>query len=200
MAAGDRVAGLIAALASAVGFDVFLTRPFLSLAIDSRDDIELAVAVVLVGLAVTEIAVRGRTHREAAVRRREGYLSGLTSLLDPTAGTTDERRRVTAAAVREMLSADRVHWVEAPPSAADALVATDGSVSLGGRPLDVQRVGLPIETATAVPAHDGPGAGHLRVVASTRVVRPAPEQLRVAVLLARLAGAAHDGAEPPTAG
>ena len=53
---GDRLAGLLAALSAAVGFDFFLTQPYLRLQIDSAEDIELAVLLLLIGLAVSELA------------------------------------------------------------------------------------------------------------------------------------------------
>ncbi|MGZ8749735.1 MAG: DUF4118 domain-containing protein, partial [Pseudonocardia sp.] len=56
-ATGDRVAGLVAAVVSAAAFDFFLTQPYLTFAINQRDDIEAAVLLALIGLAVTEIAL-----------------------------------------------------------------------------------------------------------------------------------------------
>src|SRR5262249_4971433 len=80
-ASGDRIAGVVSALSAAVSFDFFLTVPYNSLTIYNRDDVELAVALVVVGLAVTEIALWGR-RQQAAALRRDGYLQGLTDLLD----------------------------------------------------------------------------------------------------------------------
>jgi hypothetical protein len=71
------------------------------------------------------------------------------------------------------------------PSATDAVVDADGDVRIDGRPLAVRRSGLPTDACTAVPVtRSGMPLGHFRVVASTHVVRPTQEQLRVAVLLA----------------
>ena len=52
-------------------FDFFLTEPYYSLSIHHQDDLELAVALVVVGLAVTEIALWGR-RQQAAAQRRDG--------------------------------------------------------------------------------------------------------------------------------
>ena len=60
---GHRVAGLVAAVSAAVWFDFFLTAPYQRLSITSREDIETAVLLVMVGAAVTELAVRGRRSR-----------------------------------------------------------------------------------------------------------------------------------------
>lgn len=189
-ATGDRVAGIGAALAATVSFDFFLTVPYYTLAITYRDDIQLAVTLVLVGLAVTEVAIWGR-RQQAAALRRDGYLQGLAHLLDlPPEADERERGRVIAAAVNQVLGADRTEWVPGLPSADDAVVDTDGEVRARGAVLDVERAGLPTESYTAIPVRvaDRP-VGHFRVVTSTRVVRPSAEQLRVAMLLADRMGA-----------
>ncbi|WP_051750323.1 DUF4118 domain-containing protein [Phycicoccus jejuensis] len=65
-AAGDRLSGVVAALSAALGYDVFFTRPFLSPTIASPADVELVVALVLVGLAVSEVAIRGQRAQAAS--------------------------------------------------------------------------------------------------------------------------------------
>ncbi len=65
---GGRAAGIVTALAAVASFDFFHTRPYLSLAIDSRDDIEttvwLLVAAVIVGTLAS--AWRHARTREAS--------------------------------------------------------------------------------------------------------------------------------------
>lgn len=184
-ATGDRVCGALAALAAAGSFDFFLTEPYYSLSIHQSDDLELAIVLVVVGLAVTEIALWGR-RQEAAAQRRDGYIQGLTQLLDLPPDTSETARAAAiSAAITRTLGADRSEWVAAHPSELDALVDADGDVTIGKRPLAVARAGLPAEGFTAVPVtRNGMPLGHFRVVASTRVARPTREQLRVAVLLA----------------
>jgi K+-sensing histidine kinase KdpD len=77
-ATGYRVAGLVAAVVSAASFDFFLTQPYLQFAISERDDIEAAVLLALIGLAVTEIALWGR-RQQARASTRAGYLRGVIS-------------------------------------------------------------------------------------------------------------------------
>src|SRR5580658_7858307 len=60
---GHRPAGWIAAGASAVWFDFFLTRPYERFAISRHTDIETTVLLLVVGIAVTEIAARSRMHK-----------------------------------------------------------------------------------------------------------------------------------------
>ena len=184
-ATGDRIAGVIAALSAAGSFDFFLTEPYYSLSIHQRDDLELAIALVVVGLAVTEIALWGR-RQQAAALRRDGYIQGLTHLLDLPPDTTPEMRSAAiGTAITQALGAERAEWVPGHPRWNDAVVAADGSVTSGGRVVPVQRVGLPTESYTAIPVRRGDRVlGHFRVAAATHVVRPSVEQLRVAALLA----------------
>ena len=77
-AIGNRVAGYLAALSAAVWFDFFLTRPYQQFAITRRADIETTVLLLVIGVAVTEIAVWG-WRQQAASDRRAGYLDGITA-------------------------------------------------------------------------------------------------------------------------
>ena len=75
---GYRLAGILAAVSVAVWFDFFLTRPYETFSITRRTDIETTVLLLVIGVAVTEIAVWGRRQRVAA-SRRAGYLEGINS-------------------------------------------------------------------------------------------------------------------------
>jgi len=90
-AVGHRPSGLVAALSSAVWFDFFLTEPYYDFTIADRDDIETAVLLTLVGLAVTEIALWGRRHQSRA-SRREGYLDGVVAAARMVATGRDSGR------------------------------------------------------------------------------------------------------------
>ena len=76
----DRVAvgaGLVlpAAVSAAVWFDFFWTQPYETLAITTRADIETAVLLLLLGLAVAEIGVHAR-RQHAAASREGGFRDG----------------------------------------------------------------------------------------------------------------------------
>ena len=88
---GYRVAGILAALSAAVWFDFFLTAPYHTFAISKRADIETTVLLMLVGIAVTELAVWGRSqHAEAG--RRAGYLAGVQAAAQAVASGTSRPR------------------------------------------------------------------------------------------------------------
>lgn len=196
---GIRAAGLAAAVSSAIWFDFFLTAPYLRLAITDQADIETAVLLVLVGIAVTEVALWGRRQQAQASQER-GYLDGVIS----TAATVGAGRTSTTslidhvcAQIAQVLQLDRCRFDPADGRVL-AVLDEDATVSYGGRPIDAGRAGLPTDTEIALPVRSG-GVVHGRflLTAATRVVRVSPEQLRVAVALANQVGAAL-GAAPRT--
>jgi K+-sensing histidine kinase KdpD len=83
-AIGYRLAGAVAALSAAVWFDFFLTRPYERFTITRAADIETTVLILVIGVAVTEIAVRGRRQHVAA-SRRAGYLEGINAAAEAVA-------------------------------------------------------------------------------------------------------------------
>jgi K+-sensing histidine kinase KdpD len=71
-AIGGRAAGIVTALAAVASFDFFHTKPYLSLAIDSRDDVETALLLLVAAVMVGTIASWGRSaHRRAGTARSE---------------------------------------------------------------------------------------------------------------------------------
>ena len=71
-ALGGRAAGAVAAISAALSFNFFHTRPYLSLAIDSQDDVETTLLLLMVGLMVGQLALRAHVAKaEAAAGRSE---------------------------------------------------------------------------------------------------------------------------------
>ena len=73
---GDRLAGLLAAVSAGLTFDFFFTVPFQQFAIDSPQDVQTTLLLLGVGVAVAEIAHRGR-EQQAMASQRLGYLEGV---------------------------------------------------------------------------------------------------------------------------
>ena len=72
---GRRGAAVLTALMSAISFDYFCTSPYLSLRITRSADLTTELLLLVVGLAVGELAARGRRARrqaEAGHERRRG--------------------------------------------------------------------------------------------------------------------------------
>lgn len=66
-AVGTRIAGTVGALSAAVWFDFFLTEPYRRFAIAGREDVETAVLLLVVGLIVSQLAVRARRFQTAVI-------------------------------------------------------------------------------------------------------------------------------------
>jgi len=81
---GGRWAGGATALAAAVSFDFFLTRPYGSLAIKSSDDVVTTVLLFVVGIAVGQIAA-SRWTAQAAGKAGTEEVAGLYRVASLTA-------------------------------------------------------------------------------------------------------------------
>jgi hypothetical protein len=67
---GGRAVGALAAVSAALSFDFFHTEPYLSLTIDSQDDVETTVLLLVVGLLVGTLASWARRARSSAALGR----------------------------------------------------------------------------------------------------------------------------------
>jgi hypothetical protein len=193
-ASGQRVAGAVAALVGTAAFDYFLVQPLFSFHIAGRSDIATAVLLVLIGLAVTEIALWGR-RQQAGASRREGYLSGVVSAArlaaegESPAGLVEFVGRQIA----DVLDLDSCRFeydVTAGPMGRPVLGA-DGEINWRGRPVDVRREGLPAYDEIELPVRSGGAVlGHYLLISASAVRRPDLERRQVAVTLAEQVGAA----------
>jgi K+-sensing histidine kinase KdpD len=89
-AIGNRGAGALAAVGSAVWFDFFFTLPYYRFTIRSSDDVTTAVLLLVVGLAVSQLAAHARRLQVVAITD-EGYLAQLhdTAALSRSARSPD---------------------------------------------------------------------------------------------------------------
>ncbi len=187
-AVGDRVSGLLAAVSSGIWFDFFLTEPYYRFAVDDPDDIEAVVLLVLVGGAVTELALWG-LRQQARASRRSGYLDGVLETAEESAsaaGTAAEAIRRVTDRITAVLGVDRCRYLpDTAPWHGAPILERDGSVRRGDLVLEVDKDGLPTdEEICVVVGGAADRRGHLRISAASRVARPTLEERRVAVLLA----------------
>ncbi|TWD73464.1 uncharacterized protein DUF4118 [Kribbella amoyensis] len=189
---GIRVAGVVAALSSAVWFDFFLAVPFNKLTIANRDDIETTLLLVGIGVAVTEIAIWGR-RQQARASRQKGYLDGVltTSAAVAKGASTDDLVADVSAELTAVLRIDGCRFVPGDRSARGPQLNHDGTVTRGSHQLKVERDGLPTNAEIELPVqHGGLTVGRFLLTAATRIARPDLEQRLVAVALADQVGAA----------
>ncbi|MEU4194500.1 DUF4118 domain-containing protein [Kribbella sp. NPDC026611] len=197
-ACGIRAAGVVAAISSALWFDFFLTVPYNSFTIENGDDVELAVLLLVIGAAVTELAIWGRKQQARASRQR-GYLDGVltTSQAVAAGGSTDELIDQVRAELTAVLDIDGVKFVAGDKQTDAPRLNLDGSVTRGSHVLKVERDGLPTNTEIELPVHHaGVTRGRFLLIAATRIARPDLEQRLVAVALAGQVGAALTTQEP----
>lgn len=198
---GIRLAGVLAAVSSAVWFDFFLTVPYYSFTINSQDDVEQAVLLLLIGVAVTQIAIWGRRQQANASRRR-GYLDGVitTSQAVAAGGSTDDLIEQVRAELTALLRIDGAKFVAGSKQTTGPRLNPDGSVTRGSHVLKVERDGLPTNAEIELPVqHAGETRGRFLLTAATRIARPDLEQRLVAVALADQVGAAlttHEATHP----
>lgn len=185
-AVGYRQAGYLAAASSAAWFDFFLTRPYQTFDITRAADIETTVLLLVIGIAVTEIAVWG--HREhASASRRSGYLEGIN----------DAARAVAVAASPSSLADDvaaRLTGLLGLRSCQfqygraglgrPGRIGHDGQVTVAGTPWDTEQFGLPHNSGTELLVESGDRLQGRFLMDPDPAARPTREQLLVAVAFA----------------
>ncbi|MFF0264544.1 DUF4118 domain-containing protein [Kribbella sp. NPDC004536] len=189
---GIRLPGVLAALGSAVWFDFFLTVPYNTFTIDSSDDIEQTILLLVIGGVVTELAIWGHRQQARASRRR-GYLDGVitTSQAVAAGGSTDDLIEQVRAELTAVLGIDGVKFVAGSNQGGGPRLNPDGSVTRGSHVLKVDRDGLPTNAEIQLTVqHAGETRGRFLLTAATRIARPDLEQRLVAVALADQVGAA----------
>jgi K+-sensing histidine kinase KdpD len=186
-AAGLRPAGLVAAATTGLAYDYFWTEPHYSFRIFNTQDILTVLLLVVVGGAIEQLSWWAGRQHAVAVRRRD-YLTALRRAAEPIApethAATFEAILDTICTVLEADSCELVLDDRLPTT----VLHGDGSVTRGGRVMDVDTDGLPTDDVIAipVPTHDDRPA-YFAVTAATHVARPRAEQRQVAALLAHLA-------------
>jgi K+-sensing histidine kinase KdpD len=195
---GYRLAGVLAAVSTAVWFDFFLTQPYERFTITRRTDIETTVLLLVIGVAVTEIAAWGRRQYVAA-SRRAGYLDGINSAARAVAAggsvsaLTDQvgRQLARLLSLRSCSFQFGVAGIGRP-----ARLRHDGSVTLGQRTWDVDAEGFPAGTDTELLVEGGGVFQGRFLMTPAPGARPTLEQRLLAIALADQVGAALASSHP----
>jgi K+-sensing histidine kinase KdpD len=142
---GYRPAGFAAALSAAVWFDFFLTRPYERFSILHRADIETTVLLLIIGVAVTELAVWGR-RQHAVASRRAGYLDGISAAARAvaTGGSPSVLIEQVSGQLTGLLSLQACHFQYGVAGLGQpARLHHDGTVTAGRLAWDVGSAGFP---------------------------------------------------------
>jgi hypothetical protein len=191
-AIGYRLAGVAAAVSTAATFDFFLTRPYEQFTISSATDVETAALLLVVGFAVTELAVWGR-RQQAMASRDAGYLAGIQAASEvmATGGSGDLLIQEVSSQLTRALGLGGCRFqrglagVGQPPR-----LRRDGEVVWDRKVWDVDHDGLPTDAEIELLVENG-GRLHGRfLLTATPQSRHSLADRRTAVTLADQVGAA----------
>ena len=197
-AVGNRIAGYVAAVSATASFDFFLTRPYETVAIDRATDIETTILLLVIGIAVTEIAVWGR-RQYAAASRRAGYLEGINDAARAVATGDSPSTLIDqiADSLAQLLSLRSCQFQYGVAGIGrPARLLHDGEVVLNGQPFDFRSADLPAGTSLELLVESGGRLQGRFLMQLSPGVRPPREQLLVAAALADQAGAALAASYP----
>jgi len=195
---GYRLAGYLAAVSVAVWFDFFLTQPYERFSITRRTDIETTVLLLVIGIAVTEIAVWGRRQRVAA-SRRAGYLDGISSAAQAVAagGSASALIEQVTGQLTQLLALRSCRFEYGVAGVGrPARLRHDGSVVIGQRAWDVDAAGFPAGSDTELLAESGGLLQGRFLMTPEPGTRSTLEQRLLAVALADQVGAALATSHP----
>jgi len=189
--AGDRLAGLLAALSAGLGFDFFLTQPYQSLTIASTADVQTMLLLLGVGVAVTEIANRGR-EQQAKARQHLGYLQGVETVAKiASEGSSSPSALIdlVAGQIVQLMGLEKCRFDYSMGLDYPRLEA-DGSVRRRNQPWPVDSLGLPAEKDTELLVKSGGRFMGRFLLTANPDTRPSPSERMVAAALAAQVGAA----------
>jgi hypothetical protein len=187
-AMGNRLAGALAALSAAAWFDFFYTVPYERFTISRAADIRTAVLLLVVGVAVSQLAARARRLKVIAITDAR-YLAEIHEAAElaqvartPDAVIDHVKRQLTTVLDLAGCRFEYGTLIGHPPR-----LESDGSVTVGRRHLDVELAGLPREEIELRTFGNGQYHGRF-MLAPKPESRPSLQARLVAVTLADQAG------------
>ncbi|HTT59236.1 MAG TPA: DUF4118 domain-containing protein [Acidimicrobiales bacterium] len=185
---GSRVAGYLASLSSTLWFDFFFTHPYGSFDIHGRDPREITICLLVVGLAVTELAARGRHHQR--VSKEESQYVALVRELTDLAQTMPGPRLIERAEAMlvDLLSLRACRFDRQIAELPMASILANGEVAHVGMAWPVDAMGIPGPEAQIVVVWRGRTFGRF-VITPTPGEPISQERRSVAVVLASIVAA-----------
>jgi hypothetical protein len=193
---GNRIAGIVTSASSAIWFDFFLTPPYDRLTISHRPDLETTIAIVVVGVLVTELAARSRQHWQAA-NSSTAYVAMIHAVaaLGADSAPVTEIIGQTTDSLLQLLTLRACRFDRALSDPPLAQIRSNGDIALVGMRWPAREFGIPGPEAEIVAQWRGRVVGRF-VVTPTPGVAVTLEQRIVAVAVvdvaaAYLAGESH---------
>lgn len=193
-ATGQRIAGALAALSAAVWFEFFFTQPYGHFNITRSADIQTAVLLLAVGLAVSQLAARARRLRVVAITDA-GYLARIhdTAVLAQSATSAYTVVDHVGGQLIDLLNLRGCRFEYGKLLGHPPRLEEDGTVMWGRFRWDVERLGMPHDELELRATANGHYYGRFMLQAVPDRVPPLEARL-VAVTLADQAAAALDAA------
>jgi hypothetical protein len=187
---GSRFAGVLAALSSAAWFDFFLTKPYETFNITYRPDLQTEISLLVVGLAITEIAARSRGYREEASEEADNIavIHDFTELV----AEGEPAQLVVAHAAAELTSLLKLRDCRFETQMSDrhpTRIEHSGVVALGGLHWGAHRSGLPGREVELIVKFQGETFGRF-VMTPTPGTPVSSDRLLVAAFIADQVAAA----------
>ena len=190
-AIGNRIAGALAAVGSAVWFDFFFTLPYYQFTIRSSDDVTTAVLLLVTGLAVSQLAARARRLQAVAITD-EGFLAQIhdTAALGQSARSPDAVVDRVRDQLIGLLDLDGSRFEYGSLLGHPPRLEADGTITMAGHARwDVEQRGLPAEEIELRTFGGGQYYGRF-MLRPKPGSRPSLQARLVAVTLANQAGRA----------
>jgi K+-sensing histidine kinase KdpD len=186
---GRRLAAMVAAIVAVLSFDFFLTRPYQSFRITRSADLISEILLLVVGLAVGDLAARGRRARNDAHRSTDELIR--LHLLTEMVAAGEEPHLVAMAASHQLTELLSLRGCRFTPSTTEVMtsrVTPGGDVTVGREYWPTGDLGLPTKAVYLPVRGNGRLCGYL-------VMTPTPghlvphQRLVVAVAIADQLGA-----------
>ena len=154
---------LVAALTAALSFDFFLTRPYYSFRITRHQDLITELLLLVLGIAVGELAARGRGHLREATQSKE-TVALLHSVTELVAAGREPREVINAAFanLQQLLGLEDCYFTRRDPGNLSARINPQGELTVAGQTWATEDLGTPDQPGRPPGARPGLAARPLR--------------------------------------
>ncbi len=197
---GYRLAGVLAAVSTAVWFDFFFTQPYERFSIRTSADATTAVLLLVVGVAVSQLAARARRLRVITITDA-GYLAQIheTAALATSATVPDDVARHVVQQLIPLLDLQECRFQYGALLGHPPRLEPDGTVMTSYGHRDVELAGLPGEEIELRVYGNGRYYGRFMMKPKPGA-KPSLQARLVAVTLADQAGRAFSDSERAPSG
>jgi K+-sensing histidine kinase KdpD len=188
---GRRGAAVVAGISAGLWFDFFLTEPYESFTMNRSADQETTALLIVVAVAVGEIAARSRHHHTETVHAWTD-LAGIAKVTETVAGNASPSEIIDAvrAELTSLLFLEACSFDATGRQRTTPYLDRNGSVNYNHFSRDTSREGLPNKDVTLPVEADGEVIGRYLLRGPALGVPIGRDRLLTAIVLADLTGIA----------